>query len=156
MTPGAVLVTGMSGTGKSTALDELERRGHRTADTDVDGWIDDTGPEPVWDETRMAALLAEPRDAALFVAGCVANQGRFYDRFDAIVLLSAPEEVILERVATRASNAFGRRAEELRRIVGDLHEIEPLLRRSATAEIDTRVPLEAVVDRLEAIARATR
>jgi dephospho-CoA kinase len=29
---GVVLVTGMSGTGKSTVLDELARRGHRVVD----------------------------------------------------------------------------------------------------------------------------
>ena len=33
-----VLVTGMSGTGKSAALAELARRGHRVVDTDYDGW----------------------------------------------------------------------------------------------------------------------
>jgi predicted ATPase len=29
-----ILITGMSGTGKSTLLAELGRRGHRTVDTD--------------------------------------------------------------------------------------------------------------------------
>jgi hypothetical protein len=45
----------------------------------------------------MSALLARADDRALFVSGCVSNQGRF-NRFDAIVLLSAPAEVILERI----------------------------------------------------------
>jgi len=98
---GVVLVTGMSGTGKSTVLAELARRGHRVVDTDVGGWIDESGPEPLWREERIAALLDEDSDGALFVAGCVANQGRFYPRFDAVVLLSAPADVILDRLATR-------------------------------------------------------
>ena len=34
----AVLVTGMSGTGKSSALAELGRRGYRVVDTDDPGW----------------------------------------------------------------------------------------------------------------------
>jgi len=33
-----VLVTGMSGTGKSSALAELSRRGYRVVDTDDPGW----------------------------------------------------------------------------------------------------------------------
>src|SRR5439155_27200234 len=33
-----ILVTGMSGTGKSSALAELGRRGHRVVDTDDPGW----------------------------------------------------------------------------------------------------------------------
>ena len=34
-----VLVTGMSGVGKSTALTELARRGYVTVDTDEGPWI---------------------------------------------------------------------------------------------------------------------
>jgi dephospho-CoA kinase len=33
-----ILVTGMSGTGKSSALAELGRRGYRVVDTDDPGW----------------------------------------------------------------------------------------------------------------------
>jgi dephospho-CoA kinase len=33
-----VLVTGMSGTGKSAALQALGERGHRVVDTDTDQW----------------------------------------------------------------------------------------------------------------------
>ena len=40
-----VLVTGMSGAGKSTVLAELERRGHRVVDTDVPGWCEEV-PRP--------------------------------------------------------------------------------------------------------------
>ncbi len=148
----AVLVTGMSATGKSTVLGELGRRGHRVVDTDRGGWIDTSGGEPLWREDRMAALLAEPRPVPLFVGGCVANQGRFAACFDAVVLLSAPQETILERLATRTTNDFGKRTDERARILADLREIEPLLRRTATAEIDTRLLLAEVVRRLEDIA----
>ena len=47
-----VLVTGMSGAGKSTLLDELSRRGHRTVDTDHDGWVTADG---TWDEHAHGA-----------------------------------------------------------------------------------------------------
>jgi dephospho-CoA kinase len=147
-----VLVTGMSGTGKSTVLAELGRRGHRVVDTDVGGWIDESGPEPLWHEDRIAALLDEDSDGALFVAGCVANQGRFYPRFDAVVLLSAPADVILDRVAARVTNDFGKSNEEREKILDDLSWVEPLLRAGATAEIDTRRPLEDVVAELEWLA----
>ena len=149
-----VLVTGMSGTGKSAVLVELERRGHRVVDTDYGDWIDTSGPEPLWREERIAELLEGHSDGMLFVGGCVANQGRFYPRFDAVVLLSAPKEVILERVATRESNEFGRSDDEREQIVRDLEETEPLLRAGATNEIDTRAPLSEVADELERIGGA--
>jgi dephospho-CoA kinase len=147
-----VLVTGMSGTGKSTVLGELERRGHRIVDTDVGGWIDETGPERLWREDRIGALLDEHGDGALFVAGCVVNQGRFYPRFDAVVLLSAPTDVILDRLATRLTNDFGKSDEEREKILADLSSVEPLLRTGASAEIDTRRPLADVADELERLA----
>jgi dephospho-CoA kinase len=155
-----VLVTGMSGTGKSTALVELARRGHRVVDTDYDGWTEDVpsseglGSERLWREDRIDMLLADHDDGALFVSGCVANQGRFYPRFDAVVLLSAPADVILGRVATRQTNDFGKTDEQRDQIVHDLATVEPLLRATATAEIDTSAPLDEVVDALERIAGA--
>ena len=141
----------MSGTGKSVALLELERRGHRVVDTDYGDWTE-WGPEPLWREDRIGELLDRHADGALFVSGCVANQGRFYQRFDAVVLLSAPREVILERVTARTTNDFGKTVEERRKIAEDQAIFEPLLRAGATAEIDTRAPLEEVVDELERIA----
>ncbi len=101
-----ILITGMSGTGKSAALAELARRGHRVVDTDHGDWIEDVklpdgSMEPLWNEERIDALLNGHSDGALFVVGTVANQGTFYPRFDAVVLLSAPLDVILERVASR-------------------------------------------------------
>ena len=69
------LITGMSGTGKSTALEELRRRGYETLDTDEDGWSewsDDDGY--VWDEPRMAEILARDHQATLYVSGTVSNQ----------------------------------------------------------------------------------
>ena len=140
----------MSGTGKSSALAELRRRGHRVVDTDYGGWIEHLQSEPLWNEERMDALLAS--NGALFVSGCVANQGRFYPRFDAVVLLTAPLEVIMSRVAARDTNDYGKAEAERELIASDLAQFEPLLRRRATVEIDTSKQLEEVADELEAIA----
>ncbi|WP_212807800.1 MULTISPECIES: shikimate kinase [unclassified Mycolicibacterium] len=147
-----VLVTGMSGVGKSTTLAGLAERGYATVDTDDGEWIDVVHGEPLWREPLIDELLKQPRDGPLFVQGTVANQWRFYRRFDAVVLLTAPTDIVLDRLRRRTNNPFGKSADERARILADIAEIEPLLRQSATHEIDTTRPLPEVVDALVAIA----
>jgi adenylate kinase family enzyme len=154
-----VLVTGMSGTGKSTVLAELGRRGFRVVDTDDPGWsewipaTDDAEGEWLWREDRIAELLASEDERTLYVQGCVANQGKFYDRFDAVVLLSAPAQVILDRIANRTTNDYGKDPEERGLILSQLGWVEPLLRATCTHEIDASRPIDEVVDELIAVGR---
>ena len=100
----------MSGTGKSTALAELEHRGFRVVDTDEPPWSEWSEADGgyVWREDLVAELLAGDDGPTLYVSGTVSNQGRFYDRFDAVVLLSAPAEVLLQRIASRTTNDYGK------------------------------------------------
>ncbi len=142
----------MSGTGKSSALVELARRGFRTVDTDEPGWtVEDADGGRWWDEERISRLLATD-GPTLYVSGTVSNQGRFYDRFDAVVLLSAPAELLLERIATRTTNDYGKSAEERELILEHLRHVEPLLRASCTHEIDAAQPLAEVVELLAQVA----
>jgi shikimate kinase len=154
-----VLVTGMSGTGKSSALALLARHGHQTIDTDEPGWIIHSqtpdGPEPLWDLDRVGALLDRHRLGCLFIAGCVANQRALYHRFDAVVLLSAPIDVLLDRVADRA-NPFGSGSEDRAKIASDLAAYEPLLRAGADYEIVTTAPIAEVASALEQVASTGR
>jgi shikimate kinase len=158
---GRVLVTGMSGTGKSTALAELGRLGFRVVDTDSPSWSEwipaagSAAGEWVWLEDRIAQLLTSVDEQTLYVSGCMSNQGKFYDRFDAIVLLSAPAEVLLERVENRTTNDYGKGPGERDLILFHLGSVEPMLRATCTHEIDASGPLADVVDALIAIGRDT-
>jgi len=145
-----VLVTGMSGVGKSTALAELERRGFEVVDTDEPGWTEwsDEDGGYVWREERVAELLARGRDATLYVSGAVSNQGRFYLDFDAVVLLSVPAEVLLGRIETRSTNDYGKSAADREAVLRDLAEAEPLMRATCTHEIDATQPVRDVVAQL--------
>jgi len=143
----------MSGTGKSSALAELERLGFAVVDTDEPGWTEWSEQEAglVWREDRIAELLAVEGEVPLYVSGTVPNQGRFYRDFDAIVLLSAPADVLLGRIESRTTNDYGKTAGERDLILGHLAEVEPLLRATCTHEIDAAQPLEAIVAQLVAI-----
>jgi len=93
-----ILITGMSGTGKSTALRALAARGHRTVDTDTDRWS---------------------------------------------------REVLLARIAARTDNPYGKSPAERAAVLDHLAHVEPLLRATATAEIDASAPVDEVVRELE-------
>lgn len=158
-----VLLTGMSGTGKSTLVQALRARGYKAIDTD-DGfsrWVNTRTGLPatpiavtgyvwdeldwVWHDERMAELLAEKDDEVLFVAGTAANQGRFYPQFNIIILLSTPVEVITARLARRTNNSYGTTPRSLAKVRREIATIEPLLRRSAHHEVDTSRPVEQVL-----------
>ncbi len=139
-----VLITGMSGVGKTTVLRELARRGHRTIDTDYDGWV---LPDGTWDEPRMTALLASVEP--VIVSGTVENQGRFYDRFAAVVVLTVPIEVLIERLETRTNNPYGKSAADREEAIRYVHEVEPLLRETSTVELDGRMAVADVADHVE-------
>jgi dephospho-CoA kinase len=151
-----VLITGMSATGKSTVLAELAARGHKAVDTDYGGWTERVevpdaiahgrvAYEWLWREDRIARLLATEDAEVLFVAGTVRNQLKFYGQFDLVVLLSAPEHVMSERLRSRTNNPYGKHPDELAEVLSFKQTVEPSLRRAADLEIDTTVPIDQVV-----------
>jgi dephospho-CoA kinase len=132
----------MSGTGKSSLARALAARGYKAIDTD-DGWSE---PLPDgrqrWREDAIQALLATEDAEILFVAGCEENQAQFHAQFDHIILLSAPVEILVERLESRTSNSYGKAPDELSRILDDISTVEPLLRHVADHEIRTTMPLK--------------
>lgn len=128
-----VLVTGMSGVGKSTVLTELRRRGRLAVDTDYDGW---GLPDGTWDEPRMEQLLAWRSEVV--GSGTVENQSRFYDRFEHVVL----------------NNPYGKSPEQQAEIARYVQTVEPLLRKAATVELDGRRSVAELADAIEHLVSA--
>lgn len=52
-------------------------------------------------------MVTEETDV-LFIAGCEENQVRFHAQFDHIILLSAPAGTMMQRLASRTSNPYGK------------------------------------------------
>jgi len=148
-----ILVTGKSGAGKSTALAELARTGFSVVETDVapwSGWSEQAGGY-VWNEELVCRLLDREQETTLYVSGTVSNQSRFFQRCDAVVLLSAPADVLLRRIKFRTTNDCGKSVDERERILNDISNVEPLLRATCTHEIDATHSVAAVVAELVAI-----
>ena len=137
----------MSGTGKSTVLAELSRHGYDVVETDEPEWMEWSNEDGgyVWREDRVAELLARGREGPLFVSGTVSNQGRFYPDFDAVVLLSAPLDVLLRRAEHRTTNDFGKTPAERERIISDFAAFEHRLRATCTHELDATQPIDDIV-----------
>jgi dephospho-CoA kinase len=162
----------MSGTGKSTLVSALAARGYKAIDADSDEWSEwvrvDGDADPinspadrgsiwethdwVWREDLMERLLSTEDADLLFVSGTAPNQGKFHAQFDQIVLLSAPTSVLMDRLASRTTNIYGKHPEERARVLEHVQTVEPLLRRAATHEVDTGAPLDQVLDTILRIA----
>ena len=155
-----VLITGMSGTGKSAVARELAARGHQAIDLDTpewSQWVDvaasDTltpaeGKDWVWREDRVRRLLSTPEGGTLFIGGCAENMGSFLLWIDTVILLSAPVDTIMKRLVARSSDGYGSTVDERRKVVGLIATIEPLLRQSADHEIDTSGSVWSTVDEI--------
>ena len=149
-----VLVTGVSGTGKSTLVKELRDRGYAAFDADDDGF---TTPLPdgtwAWRSDLVRSLFDRHADALLIFAGCSDEQADF--DFDLKVLLTAPVPVILERLEARTTNTFGKVPAERDRVLADIEWVSPLLLSSSDVVIETTRPVCEVADAVvHAVARA--
>lgn len=143
-----VLITGVSGSGKSTVIKQLRLMGFHAVDADA-GYVrvDGDGFQQ-WDEIAVERLLAEEPADILFFAGCEENMVDFLQRFDAIVLLSAPRDVLVARAHAPTNSQFGTTSLKLQRILFDIEHIEPRLRQIANFEINTDDDLDLVIQQI--------
>jgi broad-specificity NMP kinase len=143
-----VLLTGMSGPGKSSVTGELAALGYKAIDTG-DGWCEPLpGGRQQWREDAIAALLDAEGADVVFIAGCEEDQARFRSRFGLVILLSAPAQVMTGRLAARTGNPYGKARGDMDRVLAGLATVEPLLRKAADHEIRTTIPLADVVARV--------
>ena len=155
-----VLITGMSGAGKSSVIQELVERGYRSFDLDTPEWSewvdanpgDDLTPADgkdwVWREDHVRTLLSQPDADLLFVGGCATNMDRLRPFIDLTILLSAPLATVMTRLEARSSNGYGRTLDGRNKVVELISTVEPLLRNNADHEIVTDRPVRATVDEI--------
>ena len=144
-----VLVTGMSGVGKSTLVRELRRRGFRAYDADDDGFSEPRADGRWGWRVECVADVLKQGEAApdvVFFAGCSEEQVAL--PFDYRVLLTAPTEILVQRLMARTTNGYGHSAEQRAQVLADLDDVEPLLRRSADLLLVTTEPTPLIADAL--------
>jgi broad-specificity NMP kinase len=166
------LITGDSGSGKTTVADALAARGFYAYSTDDEPGVtrleDGDGrptewPDPPvdwskvawnWQEGPLLDLLAAAE--TVFVAAVTSNQERYYHLFDAIFVLIVDEATTRHRLLSRTDNDYGKDPEELaRNLRGHAAFQRELLAAPRAVAIDALRPVEAVVDDIIARTQAT-
>jgi hypothetical protein len=116
-----IYITGPTAAGKSTVRNELMRRGYEAHDVDEDGiatWFNRESGEPaeygeggdmsLMSRERVEGLREQARGKPVFLCGIPGNALDMADLFDEVICLVIDEDTMLDRVATRTTNVFGR------------------------------------------------
>jgi adenylate kinase family enzyme len=165
----AVLITGMSGAGKSTIAEVLARRGLASIDADNDPLLArsvDSGGNVVedlsapdfawlarhsweWNPARLDELIRAAVPATLYVCGGAANELELADRFTQVFLLEMDEPTMLARLdAEGRENDWGRIGDTREYLRRRLPGHQDRLRAFGAIPVDARQPLDRVVDAL--------
>lgn len=154
------LIDGLSGTGKTTVCDELQRRGYQAIHGDrelkVDPKIDEatSGPRPgydlppLWEVEKVDALLANHDEAVTFFCGGCSNSPEFIDRLDGVFVLEVNDiGTVIRRIDERVlvdPTDWGGKPEE-REIIVRAHQTKETVRQNDIA-IDATAPITQIVD----------
>ena len=138
----AVLITGMSGAGKSTIAGVLARRGLASLDADDDPMLARSV-----DSHGLDVLIRIAAPATVYVCGGAANELELADRFTRVFVLEMDEPTMLARLdAPSRDNEWGRIGDTREHLRRRLPGHQKRLRAFGAIPIDARQPLDQVVD----------
>jgi broad-specificity NMP kinase len=103
------LVEGVSGTGKSSVCDELQRRGYKAINGDRELAYQgdpETGKRTgaygheyhIWDVDKVKEIAANKEDKVTFFCGGSRNFDKFIDLFDKVFVLDVDTETLNKRL----------------------------------------------------------
>ena len=160
------LIDGVSGVGKTTVAEELERRGYHVVHGDrvLAYYGDPETGEPldwpahmseadavawgtrhwVWPVDKVKALIADRGHPMSFFCGGSRNSHQFIDLFDQIFILEIDLDTLHRRLARRPDDEFGGKPIE-RELAARMHATRAGIPKRGVI-IDATAPLAQVVD----------
>lgn len=157
-------VAGLSGTGKSTIVQEMQRAGELAWDGDDfscwrdrqtgeavaappggrhDGWL----ARHAWviDPASVRTCRGIAEDRIGYLAGGCENEPDVWHLFDTVVYLVTDDDTIRRRLAARTENDFGKTDEELAMVLGWNAVLEAHYRSAGAVVVDAGQPLAQVI-----------
>lgn len=150
------LIEGLSGTGKTSVCDELERRGYQAIHGDRElayGGNPETG-EPtgglghehhIWHIDKVEALVANHDEPVTFFCGGSRNFTRFLDLFDGVFVLEVDLDTLNRRLDERPDSEWGGGKATERELILQWHHTKEGVPENGIS-IDATAPIAQVVD----------
>ncbi|WP_119389764.1 AAA family ATPase [Taklimakanibacter lacteus] len=165
------LISGVSGSGKTTIGHELRSRGSRIVETDSDralsGWrVRATGERAIekpvyplsaewlrehewsWDKNRMRAILDEKDTGPLFICGGASNERDFFSWFTRMFVLIIKNEVLAKRLQVREPRRWITNSAELNRLFEYNDYFTSFSQKSGMIPIDSDRPPAMIADEI--------
>lgn len=151
------LIEGVSGAGKTTVCDELQRRGYQAIHGDrqlayqgdpntgiaTNGFAHE---HHIWDIDKVKALVANKDNELTFFCGGSRNFSKFIDLFDGIFVLDIDSNTLIQRLKLRPEDEWGGKPAEREHALRLLQTKEDLPKNGII--IDSTKPLTEVVDEI--------
>lgn len=151
------LIEGVSGTGKTSVCNELQRRGYHAIHGDrelayqgdpetgepTDGF---THEHHIWRVDKVKGLVENQDEAVTFFCGGSRNFSKFIDLFDGVFVLEVDLDTLNRRLDERSENEWGKKQSE-RELIARLHQTKEDIPKIAIV-IDANAPLALVVDEI--------
>ncbi len=152
------LIEGLSGTGKTSVAEELQRRGFDVVhgDRELAYRGDPETGEPrdghahehhIWDVEKVNALVADPTHPATFFCGGSRNFSKFIHLFDEVFVLEVDLDTLHRRLDARPDTEWGGGVAVERERIVTWHETKGDVPANGIA-IDATAPLKQVVDEI--------
>jgi hypothetical protein len=152
------LIEGLSGTGKTSVCDELQRRGYSAihGDRELAYQGDPETGEPtegsthehhIWRVEKVMALAANQDSPVTFFCGGSRNFLKFIDRFDGVFVLQVDLDTLNRRLDERPDEEWGGGKPVDRERIVRWHSTQEDVPKNGVV-IDATAPVERVVDEI--------
>lgn len=164
-----IYITGIAGSGKTTVLKEIKRRGYEVHDADekLSFWANKssgarfhandhkptTDPkffeEHEWHMDKQGIKeLANTSDRTTFIGGAVVNEKDVWEYFDKVFVLYVNNEALTQRLIHRADKDFGKAEHELKHVLKLNSEVPAKYKSLGAMVIDATQSTDKIADEI--------